>query len=341
MATSAWEDARARYSNPGKNKGRMVPVRIAERLPRGARYLELSGGGLSAEAVRAVRPDLEMVSADTDRELWPDLLEHARRFDYNALCGSFDKAEGLFDLIYLDLTGNTGKNADSVSLRLVHKAVKMLTTDGWLVVTITPDHELDSAVSLNRPVTVVSLLAAESGLRAVGAMRYPNGDGKRVTLCVFQGRVESFANRWQYVLDVYKLDDDMKRRSFWICGRKDRGGFGFLFGSRTQRYRADPKNRERLRTWDRANAQRNYSKHKTRMALDLEYAEAFRARQREQKKTPEGRAGASMAHRRWRETHRDEWNAYRRDLYRRKKAAVSGTAAEAVSNSVANQEKAA
>lgn len=311
-----WEAARARYDNPGKNKGRAVPVRIAERLPRGARYLELSGGGLSAEAVRAVRPDLEMVSADKDEALWPELREHARRFVYQALCGSFEKAEGLFDLIYLDLTGNS---ADSTSIKLVRKAVKMLGPDGWLVVTITPDHELDSAVSLNRPVTVVSLLAAESGMRAVGALRYPNGDGKRVTLCVLRGRIESFKNRWRYVLDVYKLDADMKRRSFWICGDSDRGGYGFLFGSTSQRYRADPKNSIKVKAQDRASRRHQYAKHRVRMALDPEYAERFRAKQRGQRSTPEARAKQAEYHRQWRDRNRDYWNAYQRARYAKSK----------------------
>lgn len=335
----AWEAARARYDNPGKNKGRQVPVRIAAQLPRGARYLELSGGGLSAEAVRKVRPDLAIVSADKDRALWPGLREHSRQFDYQPLFGSFDKASGLFDLIYLDLTGNSS----DISMRLVRKATKMLTRDGWLVVTITPDHELDSAVSLNRPVTVVSLLAAESGMRAVGAMRYPNGDGKRVTLVVLHRSVVGMSQRWQFVLDVYKLSADMSRRGFWICGQKDRGGYGFLFGSTSQRYRADPKNRDRIREQDRLNGRRSYEKHKARMALDPDYADAFRARIRASKATPTGRAKASEYHRRWRESHRPQWNEYRRALYHRKKlAAVSGTAGEAIYDArVANQEKAA
>jgi hypothetical protein len=330
MAT-AWEAARARYDNPGKNKGRMVPVRIAQRLPPGARYLELSGGGLSAEAVLAVRPDLRVVSADKDRALWPGLRGHARQFGYEAVCGSFEEATGLFDLIYLDLTGNTGKKADSVSIRLVHKAVKMLAKDGWLVTTITPDHELDSAVSLNRPVTVVSLLAAKTQMRVVGAMLYPNGDGKKVTVTVLRGLVASVNRPWLQNLDIYGLDEAMKRRGFWFNGQKDRGPNGFLFGTASQRYRADPKNQERIRKQDQENARRYYQKHRIRMQLDPEYARQFKERQRVARSTPEAKAKQSEYHRKWRDENRERWNAYRREWYQRKVTAVSGTAAEAIS----------
>jgi hypothetical protein len=224
-----WDAARAKYDNPGKRKARAVPMRIVERLPDRGRYLDLSGGGRSAEEARRLRPDIEIVSAERDRRLWPALRRHAVEVGYTALCGSFADAVDRFDLIYLDLTGNS---ADNTSMRLVRIAASMLTDNGWLVVTITPDHEGDSAVSLNRPVTVVSLLAAETGLRAVGALRYPSHHSTKVTMTVLHGRVSSFTNRWSYVLDVYKLDDDMRRRSFWISGKKDRGGYGFLLGIR-------------------------------------------------------------------------------------------------------------
>lgn len=326
-----WDAARARYDNPGKRKARAVPMRIVERLPQGGRYLELSGGGRSAEEAHRLRPDIEIVSAENDRSLWPALRRHARDVGYTALCGSFVKADGLFDLIYLDLTGNSSRT----SMKLVHAAAAMLTVDGYLVVTITPDHEKDAAVSVNRPVTVVSLLAAESGMRAAGAMVYPNGDGKRVTLVVLHRSVTGMDQKrtWTFLLDVWGLDEDTRRRGFWIAGQKDHGGYGFLFGTQSQRWRADPKNKDRIQEMDRENGRRQYVKHKVRMKLDVEYAEAHRAKVRAQKATPAGRAKASEYHRRWRDSHRDQWNAYRRDLWARKRvAAVSGTTAEAISS---------
>ena len=330
----AWGEARARYDNPGKRKARAVVMRILERLPTGARYLDLNGGGQSAEEAARLRPDIGIVSAETDRTLWPAMATHAARIGYEALFGSFIAALGKFDLIYLDLTHNS---SDNTAIRLVRAASSMLAPGGWLVVTITPHHEKDSAVSLNRPVTVVSLLAAESGMRAVGAMRYPSSDGQRVTLTVLHRFVANLGHRpWTFMLDIWRLDEDMKRRGFWMSGQKDRGGYGFLFGSANQRWRADPKNAARIRERDRANAKRSYEKRRTRMALDPAYAAEQRAKARVYRKTERGRASATASHRRWREANREKWNAYRRDLYARKAmAAVSGTAAEAISNEVA------
>lgn len=329
-STVHWDAERSKYDNPGKRKARDVPMRILERLRPDGRYLELSGGGRSAEIARRIRPDVEIVSADKNEKLWPALMRHAADHAYTPLRGSFAKAQGLFDLIYLDLTGNS---SDKTSMKFTRIASGMLEPDGWLVVTITPDHERDSAVSLNRPVAVASLLIATTGLELRSAMTYANGDGKGVTLCVLRGGFQR--------LDIVGFDEAMRRRGKWFdrriaCGFLLRSSQDELRERRNARQRArkkSPEARSRAREWQRqrrvdnpewyrAYEQRRRAKRRLQVrekyATDPEYRERIKAERRARyANDPE-----------FREAHKADM----RERSRRRLAAVSGTTAEAISN---------
>jgi predicted nucleic acid-binding Zn ribbon protein len=234
---------RSRYDNPGKARARAVPMRwLEERVPAHGRYLDLFGGGLSAEMAVGLRPDVEVVSAEMDPDLHPALISQAAQCGYTPHLGDFQTVEGLFDLIYLDLTGN----ASEKSVQLVVSAKSKLRSDGALVVTISPDHEGDWAVQLNRPVTVAALLAQSTRMNVVGLMTYPNGDGKRMVLVVLHGVGHK-------LFTSARMAEMLERRGFW-AGRHG-GGMAWLFGNKSQRRRSEEAARQR----DRERARRYFA----------------------------------------------------------------------------------
>ena len=94
---------RALYGNCEKQGAREVMESDIRALRRGARVLDLYGGGLSAEWIKSIRPDVELWVAERDRRLWPALKADAKRLGFTPVYGDFALAIGSFDLIFLDL----------------------------------------------------------------------------------------------------------------------------------------------------------------------------------------------------------------------------------------------
>jgi hypothetical protein len=227
--------ARTRYDNEGKAVARAVPMRWLERrVPTKGRYLDLFGGGLSAELAVSTRPDVDVVSAEVDPALHAALTAHSEQWSYTPHLGDFRDAGGLFDLIFLDLTGNASER----SVQMVKDARSMLRSDGALFVTISPDHEGDWAVQLNRPITVAALLAEVTRLNVIGLMVYSNRKGKTMVLVALYGAGTKLFTSSRVV-------EMIERRGFW-AGRHD-GGMAWLFGPKHRRRRAEEATRQRDR----------------------------------------------------------------------------------------------
>lgn len=97
---------RTLYDTPEKALSREIALGEDLRaLPPGGRVLDLYGGGLSAEWIRQIRPDLELFEAETNRKLWPALRHDAQRLGFTPIFGDFSKALRKIDLIWLDFCG--------------------------------------------------------------------------------------------------------------------------------------------------------------------------------------------------------------------------------------------
>lgn len=101
-------ELRSRFSNPGKQQSRQFLEPDILALREGATVLDLYGGGLSAEWIKGLRPDLNLIVAERDRALWPALRRDAASLGFIAVHGDFSLAakHGPFDLIWLDLCGD-------------------------------------------------------------------------------------------------------------------------------------------------------------------------------------------------------------------------------------------
>lgn len=94
---------RAKYGNIEKQGAREVMEPDIRALRPGARVLDLYGGGLSAEWILSLRPDVDLWVAERDRKLWPALKADAKRIGFTPVLGDLTTAAGRFDLIFLDL----------------------------------------------------------------------------------------------------------------------------------------------------------------------------------------------------------------------------------------------
>lgn len=114
---------RQRFDNPEKNASREVLRPDIEALVKGAKVLDLYGGGLSAEWIKGIRQDVDLYVAEYDRSLWPALRHDAKEVGYTPILGHFEKAAkyGPFDLMWLDLCGEPIAAFDAV-----RRAVPML-----------------------------------------------------------------------------------------------------------------------------------------------------------------------------------------------------------------------
>ena len=94
---------REKYGNAEKQGAREVMEPDLLALRWGARVLDLYGGGLSAEWIKSVRPDVELWVAERDPKLWPALRADGKRVGFTQVLGGFSWAAGTFDFIFLDL----------------------------------------------------------------------------------------------------------------------------------------------------------------------------------------------------------------------------------------------
>lgn len=97
---------RTLYDTPEKALSREIALGEDLRaLPPSSRVLDLYGGGLSAEWITQIRPDLELFEAETNRKLWPALRHDAQQLGFTPIFGDFSRAPRKIDLIWLDFCG--------------------------------------------------------------------------------------------------------------------------------------------------------------------------------------------------------------------------------------------
>lgn len=100
------DSLRALYGTPEKAESREAALGDDLRAIReGGEVLDLYGGGLSAEWIRTIRPDLSLTVAESNRKLWPALRLDAERLGFTPVFGDFAQAGRGFDLTWLDLCG--------------------------------------------------------------------------------------------------------------------------------------------------------------------------------------------------------------------------------------------
>lgn len=161
--------AKARYANDGKDIARRLVAHWAA-VNKVESMLELGGAGDSARLHRELLPEVSLVVAEQDQELWPLLRVEAQQFGYALVTGDFREARGIYDAIWLDLCSQWCPTTREA----VIDASRMLTKEGILAVTVLGAREVPE-IAVDRWAILPFLVSQAAGKGVEGIYRYRSG----------------------------------------------------------------------------------------------------------------------------------------------------------------------
>jgi hypothetical protein len=313
----------ALYDSPGKRAFRELVLAVAKR--DGCQtYGTFWGSGIDSRM--AVDAGLEVTAAEIVRALHPAMDADASEHGYRAFHGRASRLTDRFDVFCADFCGNASPAAFR---ELGHIAAL---TDRWLAVVLTPDHQLDASMQGEAALyTVPAWLTGATGFTLEYFTRYRrNGRGGVMFAALLRRTAERRQGTSHQVLPI-QIAYSINVRGYWASRR--------MYDTALLRHRYAPKNEREKQAgaeYYAANRERRLSQARAiyqRRKQRPEAIERDRARTAEWAKSETGRAWRRAFDKRRRADPErvERIRAYKREWYARKKAAaVSGTAAEAI-----------
>jgi hypothetical protein len=304
----------ALYDSPGKRAFRELVLAVAKR--DGCQtYGTFWGSGIDSRM--AVDAGLEVTAAEIVRALHPAMDADASEHGYRAFHGRASRLTDRFDVFCADFCGNASPAAFR---ELGHIAAL---TDKWLAVVLTPDHQLDPSMQGEAALyTVPAWLTGATGFTLEYFTRYRRNGRGGVMFAALLARKDG--RGVVHSVQPLQVARSISERGYWASRP--------MYRTLLLRHRAEPRT-QRTRAVD---AERYESRMGEREYRCQECGVTFVREHRTQRYcgsecrlAPRRRKSRAWY---WRdpEAGRAYQRAYKARLRERERAAVSGTAAEAI-----------
>jgi hypothetical protein len=316
--------ASALYLSAGKQEFRELILALAraENLRTAGTFY---GTGIDTRLFAA--GGLDVLATEVQRSLWPAMDTDADLNGFRVWHGDAARLTERLDLFHADFVGNASGH--------VFRTLRQIaaTTEQWLAVTVASDHQINPWMQGEAALYTVPafMVGAADGFTLEYFARYArNAGGQRMFVALLQRRVgRGNSHRVQPVQLAYSV----ARREYWASRAMYRRFGGVLPHSTAPETEHE---RQRAGEYYAANRERRLSQARAiyqRRKQRPEVIERDRARTAEWAKSETGRAWRRAFDKRRRADPERvaRVRAYQREWYARKKAAaVSGTAAEAI-----------